>query len=74
MIEIFVPVLFLCLNGNCNFMQGSSSYKTDAQCRVSVDNQKQYMIELADKSNQGKITALEGTCINFKIESRGKQI
>jgi hypothetical protein len=52
-------------------MQAPSSYKTEPQCRVSVDNQKQYMIELADKSNQVKITTLEGTCINFKIESPG---
>ena len=74
MIEIFIPVLFMCLNGNCNFMQSQTFYKTEAQCRVSIDNQKTRMIEVAEQSGQGKMTILEGTCINTKIENTGKKI
>jgi len=74
MIEIFIPVLFMCLNDNCNFMQSQSVYKSEAQCRVSINNQKIQMAEVANQAGQPKITILEGTCINTKINSSGKQI
>ena len=74
MIEIFIPVLFMCLNDNCNFMQSQSVYKSEAQCRVSIDNQKTHMLEVAERAGQGKYTVLKGTCINTKINSTGKQI
>ncbi len=74
MIEIFIPVLFMCLNDNCNFMQSQSVYKSEAQCRVSIDNQKKQMVEIANQAGQSKMTILEGTCINAKINSPGKQV
>jgi hypothetical protein len=74
MMEIFIPVLFICMNGNCDFMQAQTVYRSEAQCRVSIDNQKTHMLEIADRAGQGKYTVLEGTCINTKINSPGKQI
>jgi hypothetical protein len=74
MIEIFIPVLFMCLNNNCNFMQSPSVFKSEAQCRISIDNQKIQMAEVANQAGHPKITILEGTCINTKINSPGKQI
>ena len=68
MIEIFIPVLFVCFNGNCNFMQAQTHYKSEAQCRVSIDNQKIHMLEVVERANQGKISTLEGTCINARVE------
>ena len=68
MIEIFIPVLFVCMNGNCNFMQAQTHYKSEAQCRDSIDSQKIHMLEVAEKANKGKLTILEGTCINAKVE------
>ena len=68
MIEIFIPVLFICMNVNCDFMQAQAFYKSEAQCRVSIDNQKIHMLKVAEQSGQGKYTILEGTCINAKIE------
>ena len=73
MIEIFIPVLFVCMNGNCNFMQAQTHYKSEEQCRASVDSQKVHMLEVAEKANKGKISTLEGTCINTKVEDlKGK--
>ena len=74
MIEIFIPVLFVCLNGNCNFMQSQFQYKTEAQCRVSVDNQKTRITEMAQQANQDKITLLEGTCVNAHVEDFKRKI
>jgi len=73
MIEIFIPVLFMCLNDNCNFMQSQSVFKSEVQCRISIDNQKAYMVEIANQAGTSKMTILEGTCINTKISRPGKQ-
>lgn len=67
MIEIFIPVLFVCMNGNCNFMQAQTHYKSEAQCRTSIDAQKTHMLEMAEKADKGKLTILEGTCINTRV-------
>jgi hypothetical protein len=73
MIEIFIPVLFVCLNGNCNFMQAQSHYKNEEQCRASIETQKIRLLDMAEQANQGKVSILEGTCINTKVEdSKGK--
>jgi len=73
MIEIFIPVLFICMNGNCDFMQAQTVYRSEAQCRVSIDNQKTHMLEVAATAGAGKYTVLEGTCINAKVEDPRKQ-
>ena len=73
MMEIFIPVLFICFNGNCNFMQAQTHYKSEAQCRASIDTQKIHMLEGAETANQGKYTILEGTCINTRVEDSKKQ-
>ena len=64
MMEIFIPVLFICMNGNCDFMQAQTVYRNEAQCRASIDTQKTHMLEVAEQTNAGKYTVLEGTCIN----------
>lgn len=74
MIDIFIPVLFMCLNDNCNFMQSQSVFKSEVQCRVSIDNQKIQMVKIANQAGTSKMTILEGTCINTKINSPGKQV
>jgi hypothetical protein len=73
MIEIFIPVLFICMNGNCDFMQAQTVYRSEAQCRVSIDNQKTHMLEVAATAGAGKYTVLEGTCINAKVDDPRKQ-
>jgi len=76
MIELFIPVLFICINDmdNCNFMQGQNSYKSEALCRISIETQKKYMKEIANEADRQKITIIEGTCINIKIDKPGKMI
>ena len=73
MMEIFIPVLFICFNGHCDFMQAQTFYRGEAQCRASIDTQKIHMLEVAETASQGKYTVLEGTCINAKIEDPRKQ-
>ena len=70
---IFIPVLIICLNDNCEFMQGQTYYKNEAQCRASMEMQKQHMRNLVKEAEKqgtkGDITILEGTCIDAEIKT-----
>jgi len=66
---IFIPVLIICITGNCEFMQAKAYYKTDAQCRASMETQKQHMINLVKESGKGAAEVLEGTCIDAEIKT-----
>ncbi len=71
MIEIFIPVLWICINANCEFMQSDGFYFTqEIKCIESLDKQKQRMRDLVKQAGQGTITVLEGTCVDAKIEIR----
>ena len=62
---IYIPVLFVCMNGNCEFMQSNTWYKTDQQCRAAAEEQKDNLRKMALKGGQ-MITTIEGTCITLK--------
>ena len=69
MIEIFVPVLWICINAKCEFMQADGFYFTqENKCMESLEGQKQRMRDLVKRAGQGTITVLEGTCIDVKIK------
>jgi len=65
---IFIPVLVICLNGTCEFMQAKTYYTNDAQCRAVLDTQKKHMQEIS----LGKIEVLEGTCIEADVKTRSR--
>ena len=71
MIEIFIPVLWICINTHCEFMQANGFYFTNEEvCMASLEAQKQRMRDLVKQANQGNITVLEGTCVDAKIKIR----
>jgi hypothetical protein len=53
------------MNNNCEFMQAQNWYKSEQQCRVAVDAQKENLQKMALKGNS-MITLLEGTCVTLK--------
>lgn len=67
MVSIFVPVLWACINANCNFMQAVIYFQTEAQCQQSIENQK---IVIRKQSAQAgvEVDVLEGTCITVNIK------
>jgi len=67
--NIFIPVLIICLNGNCEFMQAQTYYKTQEQCRASMEMQKQHMLNLIKQADKGDAQVLEGTCIDANIKT-----
>jgi hypothetical protein len=62
---LYIPVLLVCMNGNCEFMQAQTSYKSEQQCRAVVDAQKENLQKMALKGGQ-MVTLIEGTCITLK--------
>ena len=73
--NIFIPVLWICINSHCEFMQANGFYFTqEAKCIESLDVQKQRMIGLVKKAGQGTITVLEGICANAKIMTSEKRV
>jgi hypothetical protein len=65
---IFIPILIICLNGNCEFMQGQTYYKNEDQCIASMNMQKQHMLDLIKQADQGAAQVLEGTCVDVNIK------
>ena len=62
---IFVPVLFVCMNGHCEFMQAQTWFKAEQQCRAALESQKDNLRKMALKGNS-IITQIEGTCITVR--------
>jgi len=62
---IYIPVLFLCMNGHCEFMQTQIWFKSEQQCRAAIDEQKDNLRKMALKGGQ-MITQIEGTCVTAK--------
>jgi hypothetical protein len=62
---LYIPVLFVCMNNNCEFMQAQNWYKSEQQCRAAVDAQKENLQKMALKGGQ-MVTMIEGTCITLK--------
>jgi len=69
MIEIFIPILWICVNDKCEFMQSEGYFVREQECLVSLENQKRHMQDLVRRSNMGKITVLEGTCVDAQIKT-----
>ena len=67
--NIFIPVLWICINSNCEFMQSDGFYFTqEAKCIESLEVQKQRMKDLVKQAGQGTITVLEGICADAVID------
>jgi len=69
MIEIFVPVLFICINNNCEFMQSTGHFLIEQKCKSDLERQKQHMQDLAKQAGL-EIKVLEGTCVDARIKSK----
>jgi len=62
---IYIPVLFVCMAGHCEFMQAQTWFKSEQQCHAVIETQKENMQKMALKGGQ-MITTIEGTCITLR--------
>ena len=68
MTTIFIPLLFICINANCEFMQSTGYFKSEQQCLTDLDKQKQHMKDLVKQASRGKIEMLESTCVDVDVK------
>lgn len=71
---IFIPLLFICINSKCEFMQSTGHFKIEEQCMADLDKQKQHMRDLIKMAGQGKIELMEGTCVDVDIKVKSQSI
>jgi len=50
-------------------MQAKTYYKTQEQCKASMEMQKQHMRNLVKESGKSAAEVLEGTCIDAEIKT-----
>ena len=62
---IFIPILFVCMNDHCEFMQTMRYYTRETECRATLDEQKENLRKMALKGGQ-MVTQIEGTCITLR--------
>ena len=67
MTTIFIPLLFICINANCEFMQSTGYFESEQQCLTDLDKQKQHMKDLVKQAGRGKIEMLERTCVDVEV-------
>lgn len=67
MTTIFIPILFICINSTCEFMQSTGYFQVEQQCVADLDLQKQRMKDLVKQAGQGQIGILDGTCVDLDV-------
>ena len=70
MIEIFISILWICVDAKCEFMQSEVHFFQEDKCLESLEQQKSHMRDLVKQAGQGRITVLEGICADAKIRAR----
>jgi len=61
--SIFIPVLYICMNGHCEFFQQLAHYTDRQQCMAVVMEKKQEFIKMGAK--------VDVACIDLIVQKRG---
>ena len=61
--SIFIPVLYICMNGHCEFLQQLTHYTDRAQCMAAVMEKKQEYVRMGAK--------VDATCVDLIVQKRG---
>ena len=61
--SIFIPVLYICMNGHCEFLQQLSHYTDRQQCMAAVQVKKQEFVKMG--------ATVDATCIDLIVQKRG---
>jgi hypothetical protein len=49
-------------------MQSTGYFKSEQQCLIDLDKQKQHMQDLVKQAGRGKIEMLESTCVDVDVK------
>ena len=62
---IFIPVILICVNLQCEFQQTQTYYTKRQECQQQVDLQKQLIMAIA--ASEKIPTLIEGSCITARV-------
>ena len=62
---IYIPVLFVCMNGACNFVQSTKYHTREIDCKASLTEQRIRLETMAAQAGH-TITLLQGACITAR--------
>lgn len=62
---LYIPVIFVCLNGECAFAQTAKHYVREVECMAAVAEQIRQVKMMAASAGQ-VITQLKGACVIAK--------
>jgi len=67
---IFIPVLVICMNSQCEFQQAASYFVKESECRQVVDLQRTSLQSAFSqiKPRPRQPITVEGTCIVARID------
>jgi len=61
--SIFIPVLYICMNGHCEFFQQNAYYTDRQKCIAVVMEKKEEFIKMG--------ATVDVTCIDLIVKKRG---
>jgi hypothetical protein len=61
--SIFIPVLYICMNAHCEFLQQLAHYTDRQKCMAAVQEKKQEFINMG--------ATVDATCIDLIVQKRG---
>jgi len=62
---VFIPLLFICANSQCDFQQATTHLNTIEECVVEVETRRAFIINSARLIGQSMEVA--GTCVVVRI-------
>jgi len=62
-VNIFIPVLYICMNGHCDFFQQNAHYTDRQQCIAVVMAKREEYIKMG--------AVVDATCIDLIVQKRG---
>ncbi len=65
--NIFIPVLFICANSTCDFLQATTHFYSAQECVLAVETQRALIVNTARV--QGLAVLVQATCVAAQVTS-----
>jgi hypothetical protein len=65
--NIFIPVLFICANSTCDFLQVPTHFYSAEECVLAVETQRALIVNTARV--RGLDVLVQATCVTARVTS-----
>lgn len=63
--NIFIPVLFICANTQCDFLQATTHFYSAEECVLAVESQRNLILNTARV--RGLDVLVQATCVTARV-------